>query len=222
MSETTPVVPAPWSLTGGGYIVAFRMPRALLDDGSFLDPALKRSRRGGIAWVMFVDYERSDCGPYHELLYIPGSCRFGERRLLTISRIFVSSQSSVDNGRRNWGIPKDRCDFDVRYGADGVDDITASLDGKPFAKLQLRSRGPRLPVTTALVPKSWRTLGQQRDGQEFVYTPSARGSIRPAKLLSVWTDPVVFPDLALGKPLLAVRVARFDMCFPVSDIRTLA
>lgn len=222
MSEQIPRIPAPWSLGGTGYIIGFRLPAAVLDEGSFLDPALIPGRRGRIALVMYADYQQADCGPYQELLFVPGNCRFGKRQVPTISRIFVSSQSSVENGRLNWGVPKYRCDFYLRHGADGVDEIQTSLDGKVFAKLQLRASGLRLPVTTAILPKRLRMMGQYLDGKAYTFAPSASGRIRPARLLSVWTDPAVFPDLSLGRPLFAARVEHFKMLFPVADIGTLA
>ena len=51
------------------------------------------------------------------------------KRHLSISRIFVSTLDSVVNGQRNWGIPKDVAQFDVRYGDNGVDRVTVSRNG---------------------------------------------------------------------------------------------
>ena len=77
-----PLAPAPWQLKGSGYVLALRMPGDLLDNRSFIPDSLQGSRKGNLAYVMFVDYERSDAGPYYELLYIPGSFAFGNQRRL--------------------------------------------------------------------------------------------------------------------------------------------
>jgi hypothetical protein len=63
--------PAPWQLAGEGYILALWLPNAFLDTQTFLPPEQAASRKGRIAYVMFVDYAASPVGPYHELLFIP-------------------------------------------------------------------------------------------------------------------------------------------------------
>lgn len=211
------LAPAPWDLQGQGYIVALRMPQEVLERGSFVPPGLVRSGRGRIALAMFVDYASSDVGPYHELLYIPGKFRFGRDSHFSITRIFVSSQASVVNGRRNWGIPKDRCDFAVQHGAtDRV--MLSQADGATFAEIELQAFGPRLPAPAHWTPASWRRLSQQYEGRQFTYTPSARGHFRLARVLNWRFDARVFPDLARGRVLGAIKLTDFRMQFPVSTI----
>jgi hypothetical protein len=41
--------------------------------------------------------------------------------ILSISKIYVSTQDSIDNGQKNWGIPKEMAHFEVQYGADNHD-----------------------------------------------------------------------------------------------------
>ncbi|HEX6590912.1 MAG TPA: hypothetical protein VF050_02840 [Moraxellaceae bacterium] len=222
--ENLPVVPrapAPWQLRGQGYILAIGLPRNVLDEQSFIGPEQQASRRGRLAYVMFVDYQSSNAGPYHELLYIPGSLQFTNSRHLSISRIFVSTWESVVNGHENWGIPKDRCDFQVRYGADGVDEVRLSRDGKVFAELSFRPRFFRIPFNASWVPRKLRTLAQWFKGREFIYTPEARGHVRPASLLASRFDAAEFPDISQGRVVACVKVTDFDMVFPVSAIRKL-
>ena len=217
------MAPPPWDLRGSGYVVAVRMPQDILDHGSFLPPGCPRLGRGRIAYAMFVDYAQSDVGPYHELLYIPGPLRIGRRRNLSISRIFVSTWASVVNGEVNWGIPKDRCDFDVRYGADGVDRVAlTAADGTVFAEMELRAGGPRLPAPGHWVPQRLRTLSQLREGKVYSYAPLARGHFRFARVLNWRFDPRYFPDLARGEVVAAIRITDFHMLFPVSEIESLA
>ena len=55
------------------------------------------------------------------LLLIPGTMRFPDgRRYASFSRILVSTWDSVVNGRINWGIPKDRANFDWVRGDGGA------------------------------------------------------------------------------------------------------
>lgn len=215
-----PLAPAPWSLTGTGYIVLMKLPAAVLDDPRHTPPELRGKRRGGLSTVMLVDYEHSAVGPYRELLYIPGTYAFGGQARQSITRIYVSSMESVVNGRINWGIPKDACDFDYRYGEpDGCDRLAASVDGRTFARFTFRPGWLRLPFASWLVPKFLLTLSQIHGGRQFTYAPSARGSIRLAKVVDWSFDAALFPDLAQGRVLACVQVPRFTMGFPVSAVQ---
>ncbi|TDU28792.1 acetoacetate decarboxylase [Panacagrimonas perspica] len=215
------LAPSPWDLAGQGYMFALWMPQDVLDHASFILPQTPRAGRGRIAFAMFVDYASSDVGPYHELLYIPGKLRFGDEARLSISRIFVSSQASVVNGRLNWGIPKDRCDFDVHYGS--RDQISLRTDdGRRFAEMELEAFGPRLPAPMQWTPRSWRTLSQVRDGKRFTYVPEASGHFRFARVRNWRFDPAVFPDLTQGRVLAAMKITDFRMRFPVSRIESSA
>ena len=212
--------PAPWELSGRGYISLLRFPQHSAAQDQFLPDSLHGKRAGSrTAWMMFVDYEHSDVGPYHELLFIPGSFPFEDgKRHLSISRIFVSSMDSVVNGQRNWGIPKELAQFEVRYGEQGVDAVRVSQNGALIAELAFKHYPLPLPFSTALIPRSLRTLGQHHEGQTFVYTPSASGWIRPARLTHLQSNPALFPDLRGVTAPLSVKVQRFSMVFPVSAV----
>lgn len=209
-----PRVPAPWQLRGQGYILAIRLPAGFLDHESFTPDSIAASRRGRLAYVMFVDYQSSDAGPYHELLYIPGSFRFSAARRLSITKIYVSTWDSVVNGHENWGIPKERCDFRVSYGADGIDHVQLSLDGTIFAELKFRHRLFPIPFNGKLVPQPLRTLAQHFKGNEFTYVPTAKGHVKPASLLQARFDSALFPDISRGRIVACMKVTDFDMVFP--------
>lgn len=216
---TVPLAPAPWALTGSGYILMVKLPAAVLDDPNHIPPELRGKRRGRYASVMLVDYEDSAVGPYRELLYIPGKFPFKGGRHQSITRIYVSSMESVVNGRRNWGIPKDLASFDYRYGVDGIDRFDVSLDGRRFASFVFKPGNLKLPFSTALVPKALLQLAQVHGGRQFVYAPSAKGRVQFAKVLDWSFDSALFPDLAQGKVVVCVKVPRFAMGFPVSAVQ---
>lgn len=222
-SRSAPLVslaPAPWTLQGRGYITLLRYPADADTQDRFLPEHLQGRRAASrFAWMMFVDYQQSDVGPYYELLFIPGSFPFADgKRHLSISRILVSSMDSVVNGQRNWGIPKELAQFEVDYGAGRVDAVRVLQDGQLLAELQYQHYPLSLPFSTALVPSGLRTLGQHHDGQTFIYTPSARGWIKPARLRAARSDPDRFPDLTQARALLSVQASRFQMQFPVSRV----
>jgi hypothetical protein len=215
--------PAPWDLRGRGWIVALKLPAMSPARDAFLPQELAGQGRALASLLMFVDYDSAPCGPYRELLFIPGAFPFSDgRRHFTISRILVSTWESVANGRRNWGIPKDRADFEVEYGAApaAVDRISVASEGRQLCALELRVlRGlPRLPVPGALVPQRLRTLAQRHRGQDYYYAPRAHGWVRPGRLLDWSFDPELFPDVSAAAVVAVLRVEDFRMRFPVARI----
>ena len=114
-----PLVPAPWSLRGHAWMVAMRLPKNDPARTAFVPPGLQATVKAAFSVLMCVVYDEAPCGPYRELLFIPGTMNFGDARYPSISRILVSTWDSVVNGRINWGIPKDRANFDWVRGDDG-------------------------------------------------------------------------------------------------------
>jgi hypothetical protein len=215
--------PAPWELRGSGWIVALRLPPGSPARDAFLPPGLS-GRGGGIAsYLMYVDYVQSPCGPYRELLFIPGAFAFGDgRRHLSIGRILVSTWDSVVNGRNNWGIPKDRADFAVEAGgpAGAGECVRVTSDGRELCELRFAPLrlAPSLPVSAGLVPTGLRTLAQQFRGRTYYYAPAAKGRVRPGRLVSWRFDATLFPDLTGAAVLATLKVESFCMNFPVATV----
>lgn len=215
------LAPAPWTLTGQGYLIALRMPNAILANCPFTSTTLRRSRRSTLSVAMLVDYDSSPAGPYQELLFIPGSFQFSDARRASISRIYVSTNASVVNGRRNWGIPKDRCDFAIDFNDSGVDRAHLRADnGDTIAEFLLSHSGPALPLPTQIVPKAMRTLAQLWEGREYTLTPSASGHGKWAKVIDWQFNADYFPDLAQGRCVGALKITDFTMTFPEPRVRS--
>lgn len=213
-----PAAPAPWQLTGDGWILLLDMPEADRRDPRHLPPELSDQRPGGPAVIMFVDYAASPAGPYRELLYMPGRFALADgRHAWSVTRIYVSTWESVVNGRRNWGIPKDRADF-TRESAGGIEHLGVSVDGRTVAELELGARGPRLPMRAGLLPASLRRLVQYHAGRRFELAPGARGSMRLARAARLDSDPELFPALARARVRLALRAEDFTLEFPVAEV----
>lgn len=210
--------PAPWTLHGAGYVLIVRMPERTTDAELFVPPALRGKRHGRTAFLMVIDYQSSDCGPYRELLLAPASFDFADGRFPSITRIYVSTYESVVNGRNNWGIPKDRADFAVEHTAKS-DRVTLSRDGRELARLQLSHHGLALPVTSALLPAAMRTVKQHWQGKVHAITLRAKGSLKLAKLVEWSFDPELFPDLARSHVVAAAYLPAFEMTFPLPEVR---
>src|SRR5512139_4173442 len=199
--ENLPEVPlrsAPWDLRGSGWMVALKLPASDPAHDAFLPPELVGRGRSLASYLMYVDYAESGCGPYRELLFIPGAFPFEDGRShLSIGRILVSTWDSVVNGRNNWGIPKDRADFDVRQeGREEVVRVTS--EGRELCELRLAALrfAPPLPVHGGIVPAALRTLAQRFRGNTYYYAPEARGRVRTGWLVSWRFDGALFPDLS--------------------------
>ncbi len=202
--------PAPWDLRGSGCIL-------LVGNQHRSGP----DEVGGPGLVMFVDYAESPVGPYQEVLYIPGRTEVDGQRRWRIQRIYVSTWASVVNGRRNWGIPKDRADFEHCQQTPGRDRYSVTTDGLPVASLEFSSHGPALPFPAWLTPPGLRGLTQDYGGQRFSLAPEASGRIRYARVREFTANPETFAALDAGDVQAAVAVPEFRMRFPVASVQPL-
>lgn len=212
--------PAPWSLRGHAWIVLLRLPFGAKAREAFVPPHLQSSLAAPVSALIFVDYFEAPCGPYRELLFIPGTLRFPDgRRHLSISRILVSTWDSVVNGRANWGIPKDRADFQVVREPD-LERLVVRMQGRQVCRLDFEpARGVPLPLATGWLPSKLVTLAQEYEGRVYYYKPVARGSMQPCRLLEWQFDGEAFPDLKPATVLFALRVPEFTMKFPVATVQ---
>lgn len=211
-------VPAPWSLRGHAWMVVLRLPAGDAARTAFVPRDLCASVRSAIAVLMCVVYDDAPCGPYRELLFIPGTMRFGAVRHPSISRILVSTWDSVVNGRINWGIPKDQASFDWSHREDG-DHWRVTSDGRELCALEFTEpRGLRLPLRTAWVPRKLSTLAQRQGGRTYLCRPEATGNLRLCRLRQWRFDPELFPDLSRATVLTAARIEGFTMVFPAARI----
>ena len=211
-----PRCPAPWSLRGHAWMVALRLPAGDPARTAFVPAELRATVKAAFSVLLCVAYDEAPCGPYRELLFIPGTMDFGDARHPSISRIVVSTWDSVVNGRSNWGIPKDRADFDWTRGDSG-DHWRVSSDGKELCALDFTApTGVRLPLRSSWVPRGLSTFAQRQDGRNYYYRPEATGSLRLCRLRRWRFDPELFPDLSRAAVLTAVRIEDFRMVFPLA------
>ena len=210
------VAAPPWSLTGDGFIWLFKFSRTFVEQNGFLAEWQRGALKHTLGAMMLVDYRETPVGPYRELLFIPGTFEFGRLRLFSISKIYVSTQASVHNGIENWGIPKELADFTRESQADGSDVMTASVNGQAFFSSKLAPFGPRLPVTSSLLPVPLR-IGQQLRGDLLITQPSASGTARLCRAHDLRIDARLFPDVSQMQPLAVIAVNDFRMTFPEPD-----
>jgi hypothetical protein len=210
--------PAPWKLTGTGYILLYRFPDQFCRRKGFIPQQNLESFRGGLGTVMYVDYHSSDAGPYQELLFIPGRFDFSGKRFYSITKIYVSTRESVEGGKANWGIPKELASFEKQAEGKGLERIRIHAAGSQIAEFLFQTCRMSIPVTTAVIPSGLRTLAQSQGEGTLLTTLESRGAIAPARLAECSMDSRFFPPINELRPLCTVRVSRFSMVFPQARI----
>lgn len=130
--------------------------------------------KGGLGAWMLYRYASSPAGPYDELIYVAGSFQSKDSNTsgLRITNIYVSTQDSVWNGRRNWNIPKHVAKFEWSHPfrarttelqtvkiyhpslANASNLLSSVDDQKPFfsATFTQSKYLPYLPINTSYFP----------------------------------------------------------------------
>ncbi|MBC6367238.1 acetoacetate decarboxylase family protein [Algoriphagus sp. AK58] len=200
--------PPPWKLRGEGIILVFKFKKDWVEEHSHLPAHLKGKFKGGLGYVMLVDYETSPVGPYHELLIIPG--KFRKTKMQAITKIYVDSEASTQNGRNNWGIPKET--LPIKWKKEPEKDIISVSSGsKEVFYAEITNGGLSFPVTTSFLPIR---LCQTLNKVKYYTSPYGSGWGKLAKIQRLDLDPNFFPDIRGIKPLLAIKVNPFQIKFP--------
>lgn len=204
--------PPPWKLKGNGYIFLYHFPKSFVEKFSFLaDYQADRYNGDFVGTVMLVDYATSAVGPYHELLFVPGRFTFDKKKIFSISKIYVSSQESVENGIANWGIPKELANFKIRKPTPKETIVEVVIEGKTFFHVHLRDGSFKFPITTKFFPLK---LAQKLGDDLLITNSPARGKASFAQLLDIEVDSSYFPPISQLKPLSILAVSDFEMEFP--------
>jgi hypothetical protein len=217
MSVGSSAYPPPWALRGRGYIFLYRFDRAFIAENGQVPAGLMSEFRGGFGSVMLIDYTTSPVGPYRELLFIPGRFQFGRRRYYHITRIYVSTMVSVENGQENWGIPKAQADFEIEQVDERVQRFRVSHNGELFFQAETKAGLLRLPINTAINPFPARLLQRrERDGAWLSTEPYGGGTVSLVGTLNELTiDGAHFPDVTGYDPLAVIEVVTFRLNFPI-------
>lgn len=157
------IVSAPWKLKGKGWILPYRAPNGVLPKDAYpahergtpyADQAVNGSFKGILGTIIIIRYTETDVGPYDELIFNPGTFEdpVTKSKHPRITTIYVSSEASVRNARRNWSIPKYLANFSFATDpASHSTNVSVSLPGEdtPFfcCKLTPASYLPHIPVS---------------------------------------------------------------------------
>lgn len=201
------IAPAPWSLTGRGFMYFF-WGRRRIDPYSGLEVS-------GIGGMIIAQYDQSPVGPYNELLYIPGRQKLADRSGFFISKIYVDSMASVKNGRANWGIPKEYADIAIENLDEKQVSIKASQENKNLFSAVMKSKGPSFPISTSLIPIP---LIQSLDDKQFYTKFKGSGTAKWSNIAIEKCDSSFFEDISKHRSLGGLSVNPFNLTFPLTTI----
>jgi hypothetical protein len=200
--------PPPWKLKGEGIILVFKFKKEWVENSAQLPKHLVGKFKGGLGYVMLVNYEQSPVGPYRELLLIPG--KFRKTKKQAITKIYVDSEASTHNGRNNWGIPKET--LPISWKKEKNNDLIEIKSGdKTVFSIEISHTGLSFPVTTSILPID---LCQTWNKVKYFTKPRGFGWGKLAKVQKLALNPEYFPDIRGIKPLLAVKIKPFNIKFP--------
>ena len=208
--------PAPWDLTGRGYILLYKFPRDFVTEMGRIPAFLRGSFAGGLGAVMIVDYAASNAGPYGELLFIPSRFHFGGKKLDCITKIYVSAKESVVNGWENWAIPKELADFSFTAAEDkGEGKVVVTKGSEPVMDVTLKHGGISFPIHTRFLPFP---LVQEKDGELYYTSFTGKGMAQFAHIEDMRVNPELFPDIGPYHPLVSMRIDHFVVTFPPARV----
>ncbi|SFA87651.1 hypothetical protein [Algoriphagus aquimarinus] len=203
--------PAPWELQGEGILVIYKFSKNWVQAHGNLPEHLKGEFKGGLGYLMLVNYHTSPVGPYKELLFIPG--KFTRYNKQTITKIYVSTEVSTQNGHANWGIPKETLPISWDKSED-KESIQVTDGDKIVFACDVKAGGISFPISTSLLPID---LHQLWDGVDYFTKPSGNGWGKLASVKNLKIDSAYFPDLSSQKPLFAVKIEPFRINFPEAE-----
>lgn len=216
---------APWQLQGQGLILILKKSSIAQSSFGFEEPVNTTELSGKTRFLMLVDYQHAPCGPYQELLLIPGKLDFAGESRWSISDIWVSSEQSIEGGRKNWGIPKQLGRFQEletkRVTDEGWSKRIADAQGNVLLEIACQPMGPSLPFRSRWLPQSFLRMGQQSEGKRYFYDLSGNGRSRIAKVVSIGQTSGVFKGLSRSDVLAALFVSPFEMVFPEPEVTVL-
>ncbi len=213
--EINATSPPPWKLYGDGIILLYKFSQNEIEQNPFINENYKNEYLGGFGAVMIVNYLQSNVGPYGELLFIPGRFRFGNIKRYHISKIYVSSIESVVNGIKNWAIPKELADFHFNSVSNRHHSIKVVKNDSVFFDIEYTVKGFSFPLSTTLLPFP---LFQENEGKIFLTKFYGKGKGKLITIKSLNVDSGLFPNISIKKPIIAMRVDAFNICFPIPAI----
>jgi len=205
----------PWHLQGDAFILNYWLtPNFIKHNHAF---HIAPSPIGRVVQVILVRYHESPVGPYDELLLLDHPL-ISKRRLSSIAKIYVSTETSVVHGQHFWGIPKQLAEFewvikdDVAYCTISFEQQEMSLCLYKYKHSQtFYMNSHHLPARLLNIQQTWQ-------GLHYQFSPQFRGKLCKLKQ-AAWKNMLdIFPDFSQAKYLHSFYVPEFQLTLPKAKI----
>ena len=205
----------PWHLQGDAFILNYWLtPNFIKHNHAF---HIAPSPIGRVVQVILVRYHESPVGPYDELLLLDHPL-ISKRRLSSIAKIYVSTETSVVHGQHFWGIPKQLAEFewvikdDVAYCTISFEQQEMSLCLYKYKHSQtFYMNSHHLPARLLNIQQTWQ-------GLHYQFSPQFRGKLCKLKQ-AAWKNTLdIFPDFSQAKYLHSFYVPEFQLTLPKAKI----
>lgn len=203
----------PWHLSGEGYILNYWIsPSFIRAHRNF---GLAPSKWGRMVQVILVRYHTSPVGPYDELLLLDHTTTSFNLRS-NIPKIYVSTQTSVDEGRFHWGIPKELATFKWSQSVQHlhceitVGDETLSVD------LDLLTFKLSPTISSALIPSRLLNIHQQDHQFSYQFSPEFVSKIAYISKANWQNSQSIFPDFSTAVFMKGFYSTDFQLVFPAA------
>ena len=205
----------PWHLQGDAFILNYWLtPNFIKHNHAF---HIAPSPIGRVVQVILVRYHESPVGPYDELLLLDHPL-ISKRRLSSIAKIYVSTETSVVHGQHFWGIPKQLAEYewvikdDVAYCTISFEQQEMSLCLYKYKHSQtFYMNSHHLPARLLNIQQTWQ-------GLHYQFSPQFRGKLCKLKQ-AAWKNTLdIFPDFSQAKYLHSFYVPEFQLTLPKAKI----
>jgi len=153
-----------------------------------------------------------------ELLFIPGKFDFHEKKVFSITKIYVSSKESVYNGKLNWGIPKKIGDFKRKKISENEEIISVKENKSKVMDIKLKTRGLPIPVNSKILPFA-STLCQKYNDKFYYTHVDISGWMRYTTVSDISINQKYFPDISNIRPILAIKIDNLKLTFEKPEIK---
>ena len=209
--------PSPWMLNGQGIILTHRFKKSWIINNGCIPEHLQCQFMGGLSFTMLVNYTESNCGPYRDLLFIPGLFLINKRYHFMITKIFVDTAASMSSGKLNWGIPKELAEINWSETGSTIT-FNAQLDQQVLFNAEVKTNPIYFPITSRLSPFK---IYQEMNENSYVFKPHGNGQGAICKLKTHNSNSNHFPRLNEGKLISCLNIKKFKLDFPESKIKGL-
>lgn len=138
--------PPPWHTHGRAFVQPFLVDARSLALPPGFDPVSIAGRAVGM--LGFIEYTAPSPLAYGELVWMPCMVRITSEgrhhRGYYVDKMYVDDDASLEAGRTEWALPKQKARFEVIHSSGVAARVTVDTEDGAHLVLDVRARGPSL------------------------------------------------------------------------------